>query len=231
MFNRLKDILKNYACLTAGRYYNQLQLERIRDLILRAEFVEDHEKGAFLECVDSPLAKGETVVACKNAHLISLMSDTNATLTEYLSDRAQTVLDVSELWRDKLEWLKFAAGRHNSYAEYLESAVAAYAFGDLSNAKEKFEVLAHHNNVQAVKYLYVVDVDLDDEYGAAYCLRLLDRLRNELYHEETPLLEKLAFDAFPEDVKERAYNEASSAEIDFFYPEFVGSLNFFKGGK
>lgn len=230
MKNKTLEVLNTYANLTAGRYYGDAELARIRDLICRAEFLSDEEKVCFDECVDSDLASCVDATSCDNAHLISFMSDTNEYLTEYLFARAQKAKEAEGIWNNRLEWIRYSSAQQNTADKCLECAMINYAFGKVEVAKERFESLARLFDLQSIKYLYVICADMGDLNGAAYYLHLLNKLRTELYYESPSAAEKTAFDALPKEAKDRAESEVSHLVLDFFRPEGVGSILFFKGG-
>lgn len=184
--NKIKETIRDYECLTAGRYYSLAQKKALFDLVSRANFLKADERDNLANVIfSSDVEEYKDETDCANGLLLMSVVKSDNQLKEILTCRKKILTGLKErrLWNSKDSWLRFMHEENNSFYAQFDAAIYSYSVDDVDKSIAILMPLVQNCHYLSVKLLIALYRELPNNQEEAKYLILLKRIREELYDE------------------------------------------------
>ena len=217
--NKMKETIREYEYLTAGRYYSVDQKRAIFRLVARANALSEGEEAELSALIFSEdMAEFKTETDCANGILMASFLKNSNYRKEILSARKKTIETLNEkrLFDSKVSWLKFIHSDKNRFENLLDKAIYLYGRKKVDKAAETLKEIAESFHLLSVKLIASMYAELNLANEEARYLVILKRIIEELLYDEVPEEYGERLSKLRESVPEEFIKEVYGLKLTYF---------------
>lgn len=178
----MKETVSDYAAVVSGRFYNEIQLRRLAELISEANCLSPEIGFAMAETLSSPvLHRCENDEESRNLLLLFNMQSGKETEILFLKKKIE-FLKTTSTPASRREWLRLV--HTDSLKELPDKALFCYLDGDENAFLHHITPLAERYDPFALKLLAAFYRKKADFASETYYLALYEKVISERYYEE-----------------------------------------------
>ena len=210
--NKIKETIRDYEYMTAGRFYNEAQKRAIFNLAARANLLQESDESELKALLFSEeMQEYKTQTDCANGILMASFFKNSEFKNRILLNRKQTIESLSEkrLFDSRESWLKFIH-LGNKFCNMFEKAIYLYSLQKVDMAFKILQEIAENYHYLSVKLMVALCRETKSVNREARYLIILNRITEELLYDEAPAeyedrLQEI-WNEIPEEQIEEAYN-------------------------
>ena len=224
--NRIKETIRDYEYITAGRFYSRAQKQTLFDLVSRANMLLEQERTDLAAVVfSSEVEQYYNEVDCANGLLLMSVIRDDSHIKDILTCRKKTLENLTgkRMWDSKDNWLRFIHTQNNNFYAQFENAIYAYSVDDINKSVTMLKPLADSCHRLSVKLQVALYGELPDKQEEAKYLILFKRITEDLYYEIFPAEFELRLKELLNKLPAKVVEEAHSIKLNYF-SEFSNSM-------
>ncbi len=219
ILNSVKETIREYEYLTAGRHYEPAQKKAIFALVARANMLDkEREKAIERTLFSAEFEEYENETDCANGLLMASLYVRGEYSKQILEYRKQFLTDLSDkcIFKDKTKWLQYVFSGIADFNHILENAVYMYAVNQPDKALRQFERLAEYCHGLSVKLAIALCRELGETGKELRYLIILNRITESLYYDKLPEAFKARMDEIRGALTENEIRDANEKKIYYF---------------
>lgn len=188
--DNLTETIRFYERITAGRFYDKAQREKLFEFSAKANFISESQADELRQVIFSPDVEDCALVQdCENGLLFEMVFE-NRFIKDVLENRLKTLISLTtprgKLWEDRFEWITYLSAPKTDYKRVFESATFEFANGNCQKALNQIEQFAKSCDIDSVKFVISASNALKNKEKELEYLLLYSRLLEELYFTAIP---------------------------------------------
>lgn len=182
----VKQTIRYYERITAGRFYDKAQKERLFELSAKVNFINEKQTNELRQAVfSSDVEDCATVYDCENGLLFVMLNGDELT-KEILDNKKRVLVDLlgkngKPVWEDRFAWISDLHNPKMEYKRLFERAHFEFANGNLEKAVQTIQHFAKMCDLDSVKFLIATYSILGNSEKELEYLLIYSRLIKELY--------------------------------------------------